>query len=126
MNTNALNRALLRIVSLGWVGFVVVAIAIRTVFAAPEMTLLVDRSYCEPAQWAGVSDRYEQLYQQNQRGEIVLKSVIFFSDLGEETSETPPEPGTFRNLKTYGKPSPERRTALASTYPDATVLSCTP
>jgi len=123
MESNRLNQALIKIVGLGWAAFAIAAIAIRTVFAAPDLVLLVDRSYCEPAQWATVADAYQALYQQEQRGQLNLESVILFSALGEEATE-PPTPDAFRELQTYGKASPERQSALEAQYPDARLLQC--
>jgi hypothetical protein len=125
MESNRLNKALLKIVGVGWAAFAIATLAIRTVFAVPDVVLLVDRSYCEPAKWNAVADEYAMLYQQDQRGQINLKSVILFSDLGEETT-TPPGPEAFRELKTYGKSSGDRQAALEATYPNARVLRCAP
>ncbi|WP_204141458.1 hypothetical protein [Halomicronema sp. CCY15110] len=123
MASNQLNKALIKIVGLGWAAFAIAAIAIRVVFAAPDVVLLVDRSYCEPTAWAVVADTYQELYQQDQRGHINLEAVILFSDLGEETTE-PLAPEAFRSLNTYGQSSPERQTDLMAQYPDARLLQC--
>jgi hypothetical protein len=64
MASNQLNKALIKIVGLGWAAFAIAAIAIRVVFAAPDVVLLVDRSYCEPTAWAVVADTYQDLYKQ--------------------------------------------------------------
>lgn len=125
MEANRLNQALMKIVGLGWAAFAIAAIAIKTVFAAPDIVLLVDRSYCEPTQWATVADEYARLYQQDQRGQINLEQVILFSDLGEETTP-PPSPEAFRTLQTYGKSSGDRQAALAAAHPDARLLQCPP
>ncbi len=123
MSPNQLNKALIKIVGLGWAAFAITAIAIRVVFAAPDVVLLVDRSYCEPSDWAVVADTYRELYQQDQRGQINLEGVILFSDLGEETSE-PLTPEAFSSLNTYGQSSPDRQTELAAQYPNAQLLEC--
>jgi len=123
MESNRLNKALIKIVGLGWAAFAIAAIAIRTVFAAPDVVLLVDRSYCEPEQWATVADAYQDLYRQDERGQINLEAVILFSALGEESTE-PPTPEAFRDLQTYGKASPDRQSALEGQYPDARLLQC--
>jgi len=123
MSSNQLNKALIKIVGLGWAAFAIAAIAIRVVLAAPDVVLLVDRSYCEPTAWAVVADTYQDLYQQDQRGQINLEAVILFSDLGEETTE-PPNPDAFRNLNTYGQSSPERQSELMTQYPNARLLQC--
>ncbi len=126
MNPNHLNRTLLRIVGVGWAAFAIAAVAIRTVFAAPDVTLLVDRSYCEPAQWQTVAAQYADLYQQHQRGSISITTTIFFSDLGEETANQVLTPDAFQDLTTYGRPSPDRQAALTTAHPQARLLSCAP
>lgn len=125
MTSNRLNKALLKIVGLGWAGFAITAIAMRTVFAAPDVVLLVDRSYCEPSQWTAVADAYQTLYQQDQRGQLNLDTLILFSDLGEESTD-PLTPEVFRNLKTYGKASSDRQATLEAQYPNARLLQCEP
>ncbi|MBE7380822.1 MAG: hypothetical protein F6J95_005370 [Leptolyngbya sp. SIO1E4] len=126
MESNRLNRALIRILGLGWAAFAIAVLAIRIVFAAPDITLLVDRSYCEPTQWNQVVAEYERLYEQSQRGQINLQAVIFFSDLGEEKAASLPTPVTFRDLKTYGKSNPDRQAALEAAYPQSRLLTCQP
>lgn len=126
MNPNQLNRTLLRIVGVGWAAFAIATLAIRTVFAAPDVTLLVDRSYCEPAQWQAVAEQYADLYQQHERGSITIQTTIFFSDLGEETAPELLTPDAFQDLATYGRPSPERQSALEAAHPQAKLLSCGP
>ncbi|MBF2034388.1 MAG: hypothetical protein IGR92_02650 [Leptolyngbyaceae cyanobacterium T60_A2020_046] len=124
MNTNQLNRSLLTIVGLGWVAFAIAAFIIRAVFAAPVVTVLVDRSYCEPGQWQQVAEDYAALYERDRQGEIVLDAVVLFSDLGTEVIDEPPTPDTIRTLQTYGRPNPQRRSELAAEYPDAQLLTC--
>ena len=126
MNPNHLNRTLLRTVGAGWAAFAIAAFAIRTVFAAPNVTLLVDRSYCEPAQWQVVTEQYTDLYQQHQRGSITISATMFFSDLGEESSDQVLAPEAFQDLTTYGRPSPDRQAALEAAHPQARLLSCAP
>lgn len=124
VNTNQLNRALFSIVGLGWVAFAIAAFTIRVVFAAPVVTVLIDRSYCEPAQWQQVAADYTAIYDRDRRGDIVLDSVILFSDLGTEVLDDPPSPDTIRTLQTYGRPNPQRRSELSAKYPDTQLLTC--
>ncbi len=126
MNPNALNRALLRIVGIGWAAFAIAAVTIRLVLAAPEVTLLVDRSYCPPGDWQAVAQEYETLYQQDRQGQITIQAVILFSDLGEDLLETPPSPDTFQTLTTYGRPSADRQAALEAAHPNSRLLTCGP
>lgn len=126
MNANALNRSLLRIVGIGWATLVIAALAFRFVLAAPGVILLVDRSYCDPADWQTLATEYEALYQQDQRGQIAIESVIFFSDLGQDVTETPPTPEAVATMIPYGRTNPERQQTLQANYPDARLLSCNP
>lgn len=126
MNSNRLTRSLLTIVGVGWGALAIAATLLKTVLATPDVTLLVDRSYCEPDKWAAIATDYDQLYQQHRRGQVNLKAVILFSDLGEETLETPPSPADFAALSTYGRPARDRQAALLSTHANAQLLTCTP
>lgn len=124
MNANALNRSLLRIIGIGWAAFAIAALTFRFALAAPSVTLLVDRSYCDPADWQTVAAEYATLYRQNQRGQIEIESVIFFSDLGQDVTETPPTPDVVAAMTPYGRFSRERQQVLIANYPDAQLLSC--
>ena len=126
MNANALNRSLLRIVGIGWAALAIAALTFRFVLAAPSVVLLVDRSYCDPADWQAVAAEYEALYQQDQQGQIAIESVIFFSDLGQDVTETPPTPETVATMIPYGRTNSERLQTLQTNYPEARLLSCNP
>ncbi len=124
MHSSRLNRRLITILGIGWLGFAIATLSIRIVWAAPDVTLLIDRSYCEPAQWGQLADDYAALYQQHQRGQITLKQIVFYSDLGEDVTTTPPPPSEFADLKTYGKPNRDRQANLMAQYPNARLLQC--
>ena len=119
-----LNRILIRTVALGWIGFAIAGVVISQVFAAPTVTLLVDRSYCEASDWQTVATRYDELYRQDQQGRVDIERLVLFSDLGEELVEEPLTPEEFSALSTYGKGSPERQEALQTEYGNAELLSC--
>src|SRR3712207_937750 len=98
-----LNRHLLRTLGLGWLGFLVVGLAIGWVFAAPTVVVLVDRSYCAPAQWQQVVHSYEQLYRQHQQQQLQIQQVVLFSDLGQDVLSPPPAPEVIRDVSRYGR-----------------------
>lgn len=119
-----LNRAFLRILALGWLGFAIATVTITQVFAVPDTVVLIDRSYCDVADWSTVATQYEQIYKQHQRQQIHLTTVVVVSDLGEESHEEPLTPEAVKTLRTYGRPNTQRLAALQTTYPKAMVLSC--
>lgn len=120
----ALNRALLQIIGLGWLGFVAIGIVISRLFAAPTVALLIDRSTCAPAQWRTVSEQYETLYEQYQRDRVRFSRILLISNLGEEVAEAPLTPAEFRRLSTYGQANPDRLAQLEQGYPAVEVFSC--
>ncbi len=119
-----LNRSLLWTVGLGWLGFLVVGIAVGRLFTIAQVTVLIDRSACNAEGWQQVSDRYNTLYQAHQRKSIRLAQVVIVSDLGAEVRETLPSPAEFNRMKTSGEANPERFDQLKSSFDNVRVLAC--
>jgi hypothetical protein len=117
-----LNYQLLQVLGITWLAFLISGLVISVVFTAPQITLLIDRSYCPPNQWQSVAAQYEQIYQQHD--EIRLKAVVLFSDLGEEVRSRPPTPSEIAALSTYGRVNPARRQDLQRDYANSKVLGC--
>ncbi|MGB3311089.1 MAG: hypothetical protein WBG32_15570 [Nodosilinea sp.] len=119
------NQRLIRTLGLGWITFAALGLGLRQLLASPRVTVVIDRSYCAPAQWQQqVSDRYADLYAQQQQRQITIDQVIYISDLGQEVAEAVPSPEAVQNLSTYGRPNPAQMQQAAQENPDATVLSC--
>lgn len=121
-----LNKFLLRTITCSWLAFVLIGWLINQVIASPELVVLIDRSYCPPAQWQQISRSYQHLYQQHQQHQVRIKSVILFSDLGEEIFSMPPLPEKIQSLRTYGRSDPQQQTQLQASHPNTTLLSCQP
>lgn len=119
-----LNRHLLRTLGLSWLGFLIVGLVISWAFAVPKVVVLIDRSYCPPAQWQQVKQSYEQLYRQHQKQELRIQQVILFSDLGRDAFSPPPAPEVIRDVATYGRSDPARAQEMRSAYPNAQLLAC--
>jgi hypothetical protein len=119
-----LNRHLLRTLGLSWLGFLIVGLLISWVFAVPKVVVLIDRSYCPPAQWQRVTQSYEQLYRQHQHQELEIQQVILFSDLGKDILSPPPAPEVIRDVSTYGRSDPDRAQDIQRAYPNAQLLAC--
>jgi hypothetical protein len=120
----SLNRRLLTIIGIGWLSFLITGLIIVNVFAASEITLLIDRSYCPPNQWQKVVENYRDFYIQNQEKKIKITSVILFSDLAEETLNPLPTPEQISQINTYGKPNPDRQKELQNKSISGKILSC--
>lgn len=118
-----LNRSLIAILGLGWIGFLGVAWGIRAL-GTPTVTVLIDRSYCPPERWDDLVQTYQDLYQQQQQKQIQIEAVILFSSLGQESVDPIPTPQDLRQQNTYGRPAPERGSRLQTEYPQAHLLSC--
>jgi hypothetical protein len=119
-----LNRQMLKLLGLGWLGFLVAGITISLIFPIPTLTVLIDRSYCEaPSRWNQLVATYTNLYHQHQQKTLQLREVILFSDLGQEVI-SPPAPEVIENLKTYGRHNSQRQSELIKNYPQSRLLSC--
>jgi hypothetical protein len=119
-----LNRHLLRTLGLGWLGFLVVGLVISQVFATPTVVVLIDRSYCPPAQWQQLVQNYEELYRQHQQQQLQIQQVVLFSDLGQDVLSSPPAPEVIRDVSRYGRSNPQRSEKMRSSYPKAQLLAC--
>ena len=123
---NSLNARLMLTLSMSWLGFLVTGLAINQVFAPAAIAILIDRSYCPPAQWQQVSQQYDALYQQHQRQDMQIQAVVLFSSLAKEVRSLPPTPTEIQSLATYGQPNPQQQQQLEAAYPKHKVLSCSP
>ena len=123
---NSLNARLMLTLGMSWLGFLVTGLAINQVFAPAEIAILIDRSYCSPAQWQQVSQQYDALYQQHQRQDMQIQAVVLFSSLAKEVRSLPPTPTEIQSLATYGQPNPQQQQQLEAAYPKHKVLSCSP
>ncbi|MBE9138344.1 hypothetical protein IQ254_14300 [Nodosilinea sp. LEGE 07088] len=80
----ALNTALCKTLGVSWLAFMGAGLLMSRVLPIPELTLLIDHSYCPDAQWQPVAHAYGQIYRQHQRRQIRIKQVILFNPLGSE------------------------------------------
>jgi hypothetical protein len=117
-----LHQTLLKLLGWGWFCFVMAAMGFSVIWPLPQHVVLIDRSYCAPAQWQQVSQAYAELYRQHQSHQIQLKTVVVFSHLGQEVYDRPLP--TIANLSTYGRPDVSRQSQLQTTYRDAQLLTC--
>ena len=120
----SLNTRLLKTLGFSWLAFLITGLLISWFFALPTITLLIDRSYCPPNQWQEVSQTYTDLYHQHQRRQLHLKTVILFSNLGQEVFTSPPIPATIQTLSTYGHADLNRQAELQKTYSTTQLLGC--
>jgi hypothetical protein len=119
-----LNRRLWQTLGSGWLSFLIVGLAIYGLSVSPTTVVLIDRSYCPTPDWQQVVQQYKNLYQQHYRHQIHIKTVVLFSDLGEELFVSPPTPEIIQVLNTYGLTSSQRRQQLQATYSTTRLLGC--
>lgn len=118
------NQRLILTLGLGWLAFLALGLGLRQGLRSPGVTVIIDRSYCSPAQWQGVIQQYTDLYDQYQRQQITLEQVIYVSDLGQEAAPQIPTPEQVQALNTYGRFNPSQLEAALKAQPQARVLSC--
>jgi len=119
---------LVAVVAAGWCAFGVAGVGLRWLAPPPGVTVLIDRSYCDPSPWEQkVLQPYENLYKAHQKHQTTITQVVLYGDLGQQVLSEVPTPEFLANLKPNGRnPSPERRQDLFNQFPQAQILSCTP
>jgi hypothetical protein len=118
------NQKLIRILGLGWLAFLGLGLGLRQAFIAPSVTVILDRSYCAPAQWQAVAAAYADLYEQQAQQRLKISQVIYVSDLGQEVAVTVPTPEQVSALNTYGRFNEAQMSQAIQDQPEAEVLSC--
>ncbi|NJR64768.1 MAG: hypothetical protein HC772_04665 [Leptolyngbyaceae cyanobacterium CRU_2_3] len=119
-----LNKRLFKTLGLSWLALLLAGLLIRWLFAIPSMTVLIDRSYCPADQWQQISQTYTDLYHQHQWRQLHLKTVVLFSNLGQEVLSSPPIPTVIQNLSTYGQSNEQRQAQVQKAYPKGRLLQC--
>ncbi len=118
------NRRLLQILAVGWLAFLGVGFGIRQAFSGPTVTIIIDRSYCDPARWQQITTEYGQLYSQHQQKRLTINQVIYVSDLGQEVATDIPSPAQLQAMGTYGRFNGEQLQQITAAYPEAEVFAC--
>lgn len=119
------NQRLILTLGSGWLAFAGLGLGLREFLSGPAVTVIIDRSYCAPAQWQQqVGDRYASLYAEQEQRQLTIDQVIYVSDLGQEVAAAIPSPEDVQTLSTYGRPNPTQMQQATTENPDATVLSC--
>jgi len=120
------NQRLLQILAVGWLAFLGAGFALRQTLGGPTVTIIIDRSYCEPNQWEQITSDYARLYEQHQQQRLTIDQVIYVSDLGEEIADAIPTPDEVENLSTFGRFNTEQLQQATDQHPAATVFACNP
>ncbi len=115
---------LLRTIGLSWLAFLITGLLIRWAFPPPAVSVLIDRSYCPPAQWQPVAQQYASIYQQHQHQQLRIQQVLLFSDLAEDVRSIPLKPEEVQQLKTYGRSNLQRQEDLQQKYDRTILLTC--
>ncbi|BAU67516.1 hypothetical protein STA3757_49380 (plasmid) [Stanieria sp. NIES-3757] len=90
----------------------------------PQVTVIIDRSYCQPQQWQEqVVKAYERLYNQHP-SRLKIERVVSFSDWGIESFPQIPSPHKIETLATFGRQNQQLRQQLEAKYDSFQILSC--
>jgi hypothetical protein len=115
---------LLLTLGLGWLAFIGLGLGLRQWNTGPTVTVIIDRSYCAPAQWQAQAQRYTDLYDQHDQGRLRIVQVIYVSDLGAVVAETLPTPEEINRLNTFGRFNAAQMEQARQAAPNPEVLSC--
>ena len=118
------NRHLLKILGLGWLSFLGLGLGLRQLLPRPTLVVIIDHSFCPPAQQQRVIADYIDLYQQHQRRQILIERVVLLSNLSEEVRIPPPIPEAIESLGFFGELNPDALQQTTQKYPASRVLSC--
>jgi hypothetical protein len=119
------TRRLIYTLGLGWLAFAGLGLGLRQLLAGPTVTVIIDRSYCAPAQWqAQVGQPYADLYAQQQQRRLTIAQVIYVSDLGPVVADPVPSPVEVQALTPNGLRDAEEIQRATEANPDATLLTC--
>ncbi|MEA5465728.1 hypothetical protein [Leptothoe sp. PORK10 BA2] len=120
------TKRLLSTLGLGWLAFAGLGLGLRYTVQVPEVTVIIDQSYCPPAQWqSSVVQPYGDLYQKSQANQRKISQVVVVTDIDQTALATIPTPEDLGNP--FGQaPSPETLTELQQQFPETVVLKCGP
>lgn len=118
------TKRLLSTLGLGWLAFGGLGFGLRYAVQVPQVTVIIDQSYCPPVQWeTAVVQPYSDLYEKSQANQRKIDQVVVVTDIDQTTLATIPAPEELGNP--FGQaPSPETLTELQQQFSDTVVLKC--
>ena len=125
MLTQHPTRRLIQTLGLGWLSFLGLGLALRHTQQLPTVAVVINQSYCPPAQWQQqVVQPYADLYQQVQSKQLEITQIVVVTDIDQITLPNIPAPEALG--KPFGQaPDPAAITAAQATHPESVVLQCT-
>lgn len=118
------TKRLLSTLGLGWLAFGSLGMGLRYAVQVPEVTVIIDQSYCPPAQWqTSVVQPYGDLYQKSQANQRKISQVVVVTDIDQTTLATIPAPDELGNP--FGQaPSSETLMDIQQQFLDTVLLKC--
>ncbi|NEP62479.1 MAG: hypothetical protein F6K31_37050 [Symploca sp. SIO2G7] len=118
------TKRLISTLGLGWLAFGGLGLGLRYAVQGPEVTVIIDQSYCPPTQWrTAVVQPYAELHQKSQANQRKIARVIVVTDIDQTTLATIPTPDELGNP--FGQaPSSDTLTELQQQFSEAVVLKC--
>ncbi len=118
------TKRLLSTLGLGWLAFGGLGLGLRYAVQVPEVTVIIDQSYCPPAQWqTSVVQPYDDLYQKSQANQRKISQVVVVTGIDQTILAAIPTPDNLG--KPFGQaPSPETLAELQQQFSKPVVLTC--
>ena len=118
------TKRLLSTLGMGWLAFGGLGLGLRYAVQVPEVTVIIDQSYCPPAQWqTAVVQPYSDLYAKSQSNQRQITQVVVVTGIDQTTLATIPTPDELG--QPFGQaPNPEALTQLQQQFSDTVVLKC--
>ncbi|MEM6253468.1 MAG: hypothetical protein AAF821_11150 [Cyanobacteria bacterium P01_D01_bin.156] len=120
------TKRLISTLGLGWLAFGGLGLGLRYAVQVPEVTVIIDQSYCPPAQWqTAVVQPYAELHQKSQANQRKISQVVVVTDIDQTILTTIPTPAELGNP--FGQaPSTETLTELQQQFSETVLLKCEP
>lgn len=122
-STNPTER-LISTLGIGWLAFGGLGVGLRYAVPVPEVTVIIDQSYCPPDQWqAAVVHPYGALYKKNTARQQTIRQVVVVTNIEHTSLVTIPPPDELG--QPFGQvPSPETITSLQQQFSKTVLLRC--
>ena len=123
MAIQPLTQRLLMTLGLGWCAFAGLGMGLRGL-RAPAVTVIIDQSYCSPAQWqTSVIQPYRDLFQRSQSHQRQIAQVVVVTNMDQTALPQIPAPDELG--QPFGQaPSADQLAEIQAQWPETVLLQC--
>ncbi|MEM9805452.1 MAG: hypothetical protein AAF959_09230 [Cyanobacteria bacterium P01_D01_bin.56] len=118
------TKRLISTLSLGWLIFGGLGLGLRYAVLVPNVTVIIDQSYCPPDQWkTAVVEPYAALFKKSQARRQIISQVVVVTNIDHTPLTRIPSPDELG--QPFGQPlASETLVILETQFPETVVLRC--